>query len=568
MKKQIIDELSPAELKALGTATRAPGAHTTTHAGDEASWASQGYAGEGKNMSAWTTTELIRMLNTVHEQTLAGEKASALVFGEGGIGKTQIVQGFAKNIARTYKTPARGNREYLYIDDIKDIAKRDEVIQNPEKYYVFLDITASQLQVETTSGIPDVPQMQKRGYVFFCPPDWVALITNPKFAGFIFLDEVNRAHESVINTLYKFIQDRVISGRTMSKNVMLIAAANLGSHMEGLVRMDKPLLSRFSVGVLIATPEEWFKWAESENIDPLIIDYVRLNPKKNFISPPTTVEEAIPVNPRSIHAADKNIKAMYAVYDNAIAAAKADGVQAPELNPELLKQYIPHVPGYEQLDIKQVTGNVYSDLLAAVKVRCGTEWANGFVKYVMQVHAFDWADIMKKAAKKHWKPSGKHNTISGASGESQEHMYALQRFFTDTILGRYHKARITSDVAEKNKIAQEIATMMMATHPEVIAFILDKIWKDIRYHKEIDPVQASKDVVGLLSGIAGAIGTADPELKVTIQNFLNLLGKARKGDTLTESEAKSLKGSLWYESNKSSIKIEKLTFKKFFKQRY
>ena len=119
---------------------------------------------------------VLTLLKACYEMT---PKGVPMIFGSAGIGKSEGVIQFAKTIAQ------REGREFKKLSDLKDKARK-EIIRNPSRYYLFLDLRAGELNPEQSQGIPDVEFGKVEGYLRFLPPDWTSLITNDDFSGLIF----------------------------------------------------------------------------------------------------------------------------------------------------------------------------------------------------------------------------------------------------------------------------------------------------------------------------------------------------------------------------------------------
>lgn len=425
---QILDEITPAQRKAL------------------AGGKSPEIIKKSQNPGAtWNFAGLQRALDEVYKTVklgLAGEsgvKNAVLVFGDQGSGKSEVVRTFAQNVAKDYP-----DRKYLHFHNLKNVDQMAELIQDPSKYFVFLDLRAAQLAEHQVGGLPNPPESQKRGFVVWDPADWTALVTNPKFAGYMFLDEMNRAPEGTLNSFLGLILDRQISGRRLSDNCFVAAAANLGSKFVGITQLDPALFARFNIGTLQPDADSWARWAQKSGVDQEIIDFVLLDPAKNFIRNPAGEKQS--VNPRNLYFASQNLKYMHYIYDKAIADAARDGITEPTA-----EQLVPYLNKYTVTgtDIPAMTGNVYEDYARIIVQRTGEEWTNDFMQFLRTRDEFEWEDVIGKLEKGEWKQKG---GTKSAKDLSANKLFYLTRYIADTIVSRFVNAYRQLDQATAQRL--------------------------------------------------------------------------------------------------------------------
>lgn len=110
----------------------------------------------------------------------------------------------------------------------------------------------------------------------FSPPTWFwRACTEPVV---LFLDEIGRGTQELRQAVMQLLDSRTISGLTVHKNTVIIAADNSGESEEmasyHVETMDAALLSRFTVFDVELTRESWLKWAETR-IHPEIKRFIR-----------------------------------------------------------------------------------------------------------------------------------------------------------------------------------------------------------------------------------------------------------------------------------------------------
>lgn len=377
-------------------------------------------AAKDVNLPVWSMKNIMYLLNSAYND----KSRSFLVLGAAGIGKSAVMKQFAQAAA------SRESRTYVKFNSLAGL-NRSEAIKDPSQYYVFLDLRAGELNPEQVQGIPDVDYGKQHGYLRFLPPDWVKLVSNPKFSGMLFLDELNRSDKNILNSLLQLSLDREISGHTLSKNAMVCAAANWGAEFEGNVQeLDTAHMRRFKAGVLVLKPVEWEEYAMNMGISKYIIDFAMSNPSDNMFGKGKEINKDIPINPASLEFASNSLK-------------------------EVERQYHDHWTSNTPLPAGS-TGDIYQDLSVALSGDLGEEWVNKFVEWLRIVHKFNWNDIVNKAKE------GAFKTKSKEFGASEK--FALTSYITDQTYSRWLKARENKNLAEKQKaidtLNKQLATIL------------------------------------------------------------------------------------------------------------
>ncbi|NBP04229.1 MAG: AAA family ATPase, partial [Proteobacteria bacterium] len=178
-------------------------------------------------------------------------KEALLIYGEPGLGKSTIVANFARNAAQSK------GREYVFWNKAEP-DKQMEVLDNPGKYFVLVDVRTAQLEPADLTGIPDI--YSKTQYLQTRQPKWIWLVSRPDADGILFLDEINQGSPQVLKALFEVVLDRSAGGTYFSKNLAVIGAGNLDME-HGNEPIPPALTNRFTAGVLVADPESWLKWA-------------------------------------------------------------------------------------------------------------------------------------------------------------------------------------------------------------------------------------------------------------------------------------------------------------------
>ena len=280
-------------------------------------------------------------------------KQPLMIYGDPGIGKSEIIKSFCKKIAD------EKNKEFLNWTALTT-EQREGIIKDPKKYFLFIDIRANELDRTDIAGIPDV--FANREWLTTKQPGWIHALSNPDSDGVLFLDEFNHAPEDVLKSMFQVILDKAAYERTFSKNIGIVAAGNLGD--EYADALPKALTSRFTAGVLVANPDDWENWALKNGVDRNIIAYVHYNPKENFYVKPKGEHDVFP-NPRAHIKLSKRIEAIKARYLQ-----------------------------YKQQNITPPT-DIYDWVQHASIEICGATWGMGFGAFIKHIRSFQWAELYK-----------------------------------------------------------------------------------------------------------------------------------------------------------------------------
>jgi hypothetical protein len=299
-------------------------------------------------------------------------KQPLLIYGDPGIGKSEVVKGIAKQIADSK------SKQYVNWSEASTTQKA-EALKNPSQYFVLIDVRANKLEPTDFVGIPDISSQAE--YLETKQLKWIYFMSQPESDGILFLDEINQASPQVLRALYEVVNDRSAGGTPFSKEFTVISAGNLGSEFEEPI--PQALTNRFTAGVLIADPEGWLEWAEKTGIDKRIIAFVKAEPGTNFYAKPKNPDDPFPT-PRQLTKLSTKLKKLYAYYGKL--AKEGKSVEVP---------------------IYKAIGDIASGL-------CGVFWARKFLVFLKHIRAFDFKQIIKNV-----------NTLSK---ESKDKLHALVVF--------------------------------------------------------------------------------------------------------------------------------------------
>jgi len=360
----------------------------------------------GSDISLCSQNELIYNLDQAYKL-----KQATLVYGDPGIGKSAIVLEFAMQKAKEL------GKKFFNWHDNKTVADSEtlaNVMEFPEKYFVFIDIRAAQLNPEDLVGIPDIGD--SRPYLSMKQPKWVWFLSQPAADGVLFLDELNQGTEHVLKAMFQLVLDRQVAGTRLSNHFSLVGAGNLGGQYNQPIPIA--LTNRFRVLVMKADPQEWLNWAltRDENgnkrADESIINFVKSDPGNNFYVKPDKDPNNPFATPRSLVSLSKAIALIKGEYFE----AKKAGLRMP-------------------LSIYKVIGNTAAQM-------CGVVWARKFIIYLQHVAAFKWDGIINspKEFNDVWDSSKKWaateflvRKLVWAAGPKTAETPKAQKLFTDVI---------------------------------------------------------------------------------------------------------------------------------------
>lgn len=264
-------------------------------------------------------------------------KSPLMIYGGPGIGKSDIPRQVAPEIA------ASMNREYVEWDALsKD--DRVNIINNPEKYWLFCDQRVGQMDTTDLRGIP----MMSGEWLDTCPLAWIIYFTKPRAAGLIFFDEINLAPPTVAGQAYQIIQQRSVSDRRISDDVLIIAAGNRSQDKAFTFDMPMPLRDRFNETELVVDAPNWTKWAAKNQINSHLIAFINWKPSYLYTLDKTKTNSDKGSSPRAITRASMLI------------------------------------------DDSDITSN---DAHSYISAACGVGFATEFQAYVSHVKELDWEYI-------------------------------------------------------------------------------------------------------------------------------------------------------------------------------
>ena len=207
-------------------------------------------------------TEIEAFLNHVLENT----RVPVCIWGKHGIGKTELVENFAKanGFDFTYIAPAQ-------FEEMGDLV-----------------------------GMPKIVD----GKTVFAAPSWIPT-TNKK--GILLIDDVNRADDRILRGIMQLLQNYELVSWKLPENWQIILTANPDGGDYSVTPMDDAMLTRMLHITMTFEVKTWVKWAKGNNIDNRCIDFVLTHP--NLITGERTT-------PRTLVQFFKNIQPITSWKDN------------------------------------------------------------------------------------------------------------------------------------------------------------------------------------------------------------------------------------------------------------
>jgi len=172
-----------------------------------------------------------------------------------------------------------------FIKGVPGIGKSQIIKQIAEElgFNEFVDLRMSEHDDTDIKGIPS----RINGIFEWVPPEFIPVINNSKFegkSGILFLDEINRASQETLQSIFEVVQDYNVGGKALLPHWFVICAGNLG-YEDGtqVTELDSALMNRFAVFTITENDvslDDWIKnFAIPENIHPLVIEFLQINPR-------------------------------------------------------------------------------------------------------------------------------------------------------------------------------------------------------------------------------------------------------------------------------------------------
>jgi len=182
-------------------------------------------------------------------EKISGRKIVPDIQGKPGIGKTQIVQEFAK-----------------------------------EKGLGLVMVTPDMLaEVGDLNGLPDIERLNGGlAITKLRPPDWVYSILkeSENHQGCVLLfDDHNRVDPQVVNAEMSVFQNHKIAGVELPEGTFIVLTSNPDGGEFMVTEMDEAQKDRIQTFQLKFDPQSWYAWAEKSGIHPIILNFALRYPE-------------------------------------------------------------------------------------------------------------------------------------------------------------------------------------------------------------------------------------------------------------------------------------------------
>lgn len=176
-----------------------------------------------------------------------------------------------------------------------------------DRNFLFIDTRLAFKENIDLGGYP-VPDHASKKMIYY-RPRFIPPETLPEgYKGILwFLDESNRAHPTVIQTLFQIITEHVCGEHRLPESTSIILAGNLGEHDNTTITEfdDSALDGRLAIFHLKPSAREWLKWAGKSDIHPSVISYISLFPERLWD------ERNVHPNPRGWHQVSQTLTLSY-----------------------------------------------------------------------------------------------------------------------------------------------------------------------------------------------------------------------------------------------------------------
>ncbi len=195
----------------------------------------------------------------------------------------------------------------------------------------FIDVRGSTMSEGDVGGYPDIESMKESGIMTFCMPSWFVRACNEPVV--LMLDELNRSLPGVQQAFFQIVLDRELGNDKNGKpyrlhpDTRVIAAINFGSEYD-VNEMDPALLRRFWVADIEPSTEDWLSWAGNNDIDPVMMDFIRQNPAHLRVDPSTVEPGTVCPNPASWDRLNQALTHMNMSPTSVAGAPRPDGIYA------------------------------------------------------------------------------------------------------------------------------------------------------------------------------------------------------------------------------------------------
>ncbi len=201
---------------------------------------------------------------------------SVLVMGPSGVGKSSVFKQVLAEIAtgepfaeyRFNKTAGM-----LVVGGEKSDGTPEGDAREIATSFGFIDMRLSQVEPQDLAGIP----MPENGVTIRHLPNDMPVVGAKHIPenGLLLLDEVNQADMAVQKAMFSIVLDHKIDNKPFKSGWKVMAAGNRLEDSIAVSELCEPLKNRFAHYEVFADYDPFKKWAIHEDVDPLILTYIK-----------------------------------------------------------------------------------------------------------------------------------------------------------------------------------------------------------------------------------------------------------------------------------------------------
>ena len=330
-----------------------------------------------------------------------GKQESTIIYGEPGIGKTQVVEAVAKEIANTE------GRTFVTDEKIDTPGNptTEEILESPDNYWLLIDKSTGDMSEEEVAGFPS--PFDEGDYTKTKPMEWTKFMVTEGLHGIIFLDEIGHAQEAVQRVLFRMINNRKLGKYPLSTGMSIHAATNLPDSISagsGSSEILSPLINRFNTVQLIPDPLRWGQWARSNGVHPLVVMYANYDPERTFYMDPEKMspQERAEFSDSKPFPTPRTIaKFGQSMTDDMYLLDIVMNNQGQEPSPEDARRIAenPLISAVMTSSGSVDNNRLWTLIMHEAGQKCGQEWAQGFDSYVTNYLAIKWDEYLKDPSK-------------------------------------------------------------------------------------------------------------------------------------------------------------------------
>ncbi len=182
----------------------------------------------------------------------------------------------------------------------------------------------SQMEPGDLIGLPSKQNEQ----TVFLRPDWWPEDGNV----IILLDEINRAHRSIRNAIMQLVIDKRIHNHVLPEGTWIMATMNPpdDEYDQADLITDPAFISRFFIIDISPSVEEWQRWAQENNVDKSIIQFIEKFPEFLYTHSPMSLRVELRPSPRSWYKLSNVLRTLNEDEKKKFGYSLACGILGPE----------------------------------------------------------------------------------------------------------------------------------------------------------------------------------------------------------------------------------------------